>query len=364
MTKPHEEDILAIIHELRSSNSKLFKEGTLEQVSTVQPWIDYLVSVYNPFILYGKTGDKNGLQDDLENLKLCRSINAGITAVTINKVYGNIIPTASKMMKAYDYGKKAKALNFPLWAGRKYDGNYVNIPVDASGTSFFTSGGHGYSHADHGLGLQMDFVYMAERIHGEGLLGDRRGCALEGPKGAKTAKPSNTYKIFDCVSKADFHRGKATSIYENRRRMIPEIYRGEEKLVHSLEELEEYLDQIVSEGGEGVVFKEPKMLWEDTTSRRVCSGKWKKRQTADLLCIEEIEGEGNSQGIIGSIRLRDSVGREFNVGSGLSLNGDLPFGSYLGRVVEIEYEHINPVGTYVQPVVKFIRKDKEASDID
>lgn len=354
--------MIDIIHELRTTNSKLAKERILQKHKENEAWKAYLLEVYNPFIVYGQSGNKNELQSDLENLKLCRSINAGITAVTINKVYGNLIPTASRSMKAYDYGKKAKTLPFPMYGSIKYDGNYVNI-ISNNGLTFYTSGGHEYSH-NIDMDLPSGYVYMAERIDDDGKLGKRRGVALEGSRGAKYAKPSNHYKIFDCVALDDFFSGYTEERYDIRRTRIPKKYRVDEILIENIEDAEILLDELVSQGYEGIMLKAVDMKWRDSKSRRVDQVKWKKRQSVDLLCIEEIEGEGNSQGIIGSLRLRDSVGREFNVGSGLSLNGDLPFGSYLGKVVEIEYEHINPEGTYIQPVVLMIREDKDKTDID
>jgi len=76
---------LEIIEQLRSTNSKLEKTRILVDSKDVEGWQDYLVSVYNPFILYGESGDKNYGQDNLENLKLCRSLNAGVTEVTITR---------------------------------------------------------------------------------------------------------------------------------------------------------------------------------------------------------------------------------------------------------------------------------------
>lgn len=361
MHRDTQDAIFDIIQALRLNNSKLYKKEILRENYDFQPWLDYLVEVYNPFILYGKTGYKNGDQDDLENLKLCRSINAGVTAVTINKIYKNLIPTASKMNKAYDFGKKPKALDFPLWAAIKYDGNYVNIAVNDEGTKFFTSGGHEYTH-DIELDLSPGFVYMAERIAGEGKLGDRRRCSLEGGVGAKYAKLENSYRIFDCVTLSDFHTGLAVAGYEDRRNFLPNENRADERKFTTMEDLEEWLNALVDIGYEGIVMKDPGWKWKDTKSRTAKFYKWKKRQTADLYCIEELEGEGNSQGIIGSIKLRDSMGRIVSVGSGLSLNGDLPFGSYVGNVVEIEYEHI--ADTYIQPTVVGIRHDKQKEDID
>ena len=365
MTSTERIAILDIIQALRSDNSKLVKLRILGENWDYQPWLDYLEAVYDPFVVYGVSGDKNNHQDDLENLKLCRSVNAGITAVSINKAYPGLIPTASKMMKAYDYGKKPKALpGGGFWAGVKYDGNYVNIVNStAGGRQFYTSGGHEYTH-DIELHLKEGYVYMAERIHGDGKLGDRRRCSLEGPKGAKFAKIDNHYKIFDVVTIGDFNAGKAVADYDDRKSLIPTEYASEERWCDTLEEAEAWLDELISEGYEGIMMKQPNLYWRDSKSRKVDCCKWKKRLTADLYCIEEVEGEGNSQGIIGSIRLRDAAGLEFSVGSGLSLNGDLPFGSYVGNVVEIGYEHINPEGTYVQPVVVRIRHDKHKTDID
>jgi len=359
-----QEDLLEIIEELRSSNSKLFKEALLRDHSDNQEWKDYLVEVYNPFITYGESGDKNYNQDNLTNLKLCRSLNAGITAVTINKAYPGLIPTASKMNKAYDYGKKAKELGFPLYAGLKYDGNYVNIITTEASVEFYTSGGHQYVHDNHDLDLPVGFVYMAERIHGLGKLGDRRGCALEGPKGAKFAKEANTYKIFDCVTLADFTEGISVAKYRDRQHLVPAAHKGEEKIFYNLEELEEWLDRLVDQGYEGIVMKQPDWFWKDTKSRKVEFAKWKKIPTADLVCVEEFEGEGNARGFLGSIRLRDSLGRYVNVGSGLARDIPYPCGSFVDRVVEISYEHINPKGTYIQPRVEGIREDKGIDDID
>jgi len=160
--------VISIIHELRATSSKLAKASILKKHSANGYWLVYLKSVYSPFVLYGKSGDKNNNQDDLDNLKLCRSINAGVSALSINKAYPGLIPTASKINKAYNYGKKPKPLTFPLYAAIKYDGNYVNIIVNDEGPKFFTSGGHEYTHENHCMDLRPGYVYMAERIHGIG----------------------------------------------------------------------------------------------------------------------------------------------------------------------------------------------------
>ncbi len=358
------EGVADIIQELRRESSTKAKQFILNKHSGYQPWLDYLVEVYNPFVTYGRKGDKNGEQDNLDNLKLCRSVNAGISATSINKAYPGLIPTASKMMKALDMDKLGnKSVSDGFWCGLKYDGNYVNIIVDKT-VSYYTSGGHQYSHDNFDMYLQAGYVYMAERISGNGKLGKRRNCTLEGPKGKQYSKAENHYKIFDCVSLVDFEAGLSTIPYHERRQRIPEEYRAEEVWCHDLEDAETMLDKRVAEGYEGLVLKQPDMLWRDSKSRRVDFIKWKRIPTADLECVEEIEGTGNAKGYLGSIRLRDSMDRYVNVGSGLARNIVFPSGAYVGRVVEISYEHINPEGTYVQPRVVNLRLDKSVSGID
>jgi len=139
---------------------------------------------------------------------------------------------------------------------------------------------------------------------------------------------------------------------------------AEVRSVHSLKEAEDLLDHLVSGGAEGIVMMDPDWFWKDTKSRKPELAKWKKIPTADLLCVEEFEGEGNAQGFLGSIRLRDSLGRYVNVGSGLARDIPFPSRGYVGNVVEISYEHINPNGTYIQPRVEGLRLDKPIEDID
>ncbi len=67
--------------------------------------------------------------------------------------------------------------------------------------------------------------------------------------------------------------------------------------------------------------------------------------------------------MIGALLLEDSKGRVVSVGSGLSDDQRRVNSMYfVGRVIEIEYEQI--LDTYIQPIIKCIRADKTAEDID
>jgi ATP-dependent DNA ligase len=366
--------IFNIIEELRGTSSRLMKERILEKYKDNQEWRDYLVSVYNPFVVYGKSGDKNGHRDDLENLKLCRSIDAGITEVTINKVYGNIVPTFG-VMKALDHDKVKFTPEFPLYAGIKYDGFNTTVVVNWDQTvTYYTSGGHPFKLEDNGIfsGVKPG-MYSAEMIgiNKEGKLGDRRFSAYQTTlrtntkKGIKNTRKCN-WKVFDYIPLNEFYAGEATTMYETRREYlkanIPTEFIGQEKLITSMTEFENYLEEVIQQGFEGLVGKTPEMLWRNSKKRKTDFFKWKKRPTADLLCIGEVPGEGKYYEVIGSLRLKDLSGRIVDVGIGLSDFQRTRWGDYEGKVIEIEYEQI--MDTYIQPVFVTVRTDKPAWDID
>ena len=106
---------------------------------------------------------------------------------------------------------------------------------------------------------------------------------------------------------------------------------------------------------------QPDFKWEDTKSRRVDLCKYKKRRTADLLCIGTTEGEGKYEGQLGSLVLRDNSGRVCNVGSGLD-DDDRLLDDWIDKVIEIEFEQI--IDTYIQPTFIRVRDDKDATEID
>ncbi|MCI4436934.1 MAG: hypothetical protein JHC33_09030, partial [Ignisphaera sp.] len=89
--------------------------------------------------------------------------------------------------------------------------------------------------------------------------------------------------------------------------------------------------------------------------------KYKKRRTADLLCIDTTPGEGKYVGKIGALVLVDSDGRRVQVGSGLSnAERSNPDNYFIGNIIEIEYEQI--IDTYIQPTYITVRHDKDKGD--
>jgi hypothetical protein len=359
--------ILEIITELRLTRSRLAKEQILRSQRSNTEWLDYLKAVYNPFVVYGKSGDKNGGRNNLENLMLCRSIDAGITATTINKIYPDLIPTASKIMKAKDYtNKSTQDISFPVICSVKFDGHYTAIIVSEGKPKFYSSGGHEYTvTGSHPFVDIPDGVYFAERHGRDGKLGQRVYANLRGSRGAQYSI-RHFFKIFYYVTLEEYKEGKGKRSYSSTIGFLTDTFRLSDlvqwNLIPNAKELALFLSEVTSMRWEGVVGASPDLLWRDSKSRRADYFKVKKRPTADLLCIGEIEGEGKNQGLIGALLLQDSKGRIVNVGSGLSDDDIHAWGTFIGTVVEIEYEQI--INTYIQPVIKHRRPDKGKGDID
>ena len=391
--------LIDIITELRDTNSKIAKIAILENHKHNQAWKDYLVGVYDPFVTYGISGDTDSEEGrwDVENLKLCRSIDAGITSVTINKVYEGLIPSAGKMMKAKDISKidpNSWKLAYPVLCNIKWDGHYTVMvkeeksycdclcESDCDGTSesgcicdcdcesdleHITSGGHHYRVVDGTYYINDKEVklnklppnaYIAERVGGEGKLGDRKLVALKGPKDDKVSS-GHSFRIFDVLSLSDYREGKSQTPYGKR---INWDAHSIGRVCRNSEEVLRYARDVTRLGYEGIVVKAYDMKWRDSKSRQWDFCKYKPRPTADLICIKEVGGTGKYKGFIGSLLLQDSRGLQVNVGSGLTDIDRQAWGFYKNRVVEIEYEQV--IDTYIQPVFLHVREDKTIDEID
>ena len=276
----------------------------------------------------------------------------------------------NKLFESQAKGKLLKKnLKFPMFGGIKYDGNYTIVVKQAQGlVTYISSGGHVYDNNNptifdlHSIPIG---VYIAERIVRNGKLGDRKDCALRGPRGQQTAY-NHKYMIHDMLTLEEYALGKSDRPYKDRReeiRHLFDVYWVADVLLHSQEEVEEYLKSVVNKGYEGIMLKSPDWLWKDTKSRTIDNCKYKKRPTVDLICIDTTDGEGKYEGLIGALVLEDSQGRRVKVGSGLSdRDRQLDPGLYIDQIFEVEYEQI--IDTYIQPTLVGRRPDKSYLDID
>ena len=267
-----------------------------------------------------------------------------------------------KVMKAKTYGKDANKFDSKktYMVSIKYDGHLIQIHQVGDKTRWFTSNGKEFE-----LDIEMppgNYILLAEFIYDcEGKLGDRGKSAIlttlrtNFNKGIKSNIDISKVelKVFDLVGDASFsHRYKALNMIVPEWAVYQDVMTGEAAL--------EYAKAVVRDGWEGVVLRDPTAPYEP--GKRVHHMiKVKFRKTADLRCIGVEEGEGKCNGI-GALVLQDKEGRVVKVGSGLDYSEATrqDAEAYIGKIIEIEYEQI--LDTYIQPVFKHIREDKEESD--
>jgi ATP-dependent DNA ligase len=370
-------DMLEIIKELRRSNSRLHKEAVLHKHRDNEEWKQYLLDVYNPYVTYGKSGDPNGDLEDLENLKLLRSLKAGITPTTINKVYPGLIPVFQPM-KAAEIGKQFSLadLNWPMIAQPKFDGQLTHTIVKDGEITHYTSNGHPWKHeANYGLINKVEEgVYIGELLgyNCRGILGDRRLAAIATTFRTNTAKgirnrDKYSIRYFDYIPLSDFYSGVCTLPYELRLEKLYDNVTANSVTPSRVVDLDQCLDyhaNITKDGFEGLVLKHPMMEWRASKKRKKDFVKFKNRKTADVYVVGEIEGTGKYEGLIGSLSITDGLGIELGyVGSGLTDYDRGNWGGFIGRVIEVEYETIHD-HKLIQPTFKHIREDKTKEDCD
>lgn len=256
----------------------------------------------------------------------------------------------------------------------KYDGNQIFIIKEDTSVRFFTSDWKQFDLpliANNLENIPADFMLVGEFIYDcEGKLGSRGKSAIlttfrtnfaKGIVNVGTGQTKCMVKVFDCIS---IHNGKLiTDIpYVDRLlnvSMLTESSKYLEIVDHGFmtgKQAKVFVKDMIALGWEGVMLVEPSSLYN--IGKRVNhSIKLKERPTADLMCIDIIEGEGKYEGMIGSLVLIDSASRLVSVGSGLSDSDrcNLP-SDYIGKVIEIQYEQI--LDTYIQPTFVSIRDDK------
>lgn len=271
----------------------------------------------------------------------------------------------------------------------KYDGNYIQVHIDvhAKIVKFYTSGGERF----HVPYYAREFIDMIVRFNDnrlthdpfidkiiletewigdtDGKLGSREKCQgiittwrTEYAKGILSMPliTEGKFIIHDIINSDPYElRYKLVNRFADSVALAGSMCLDN---FMSIDEVSEFSKLIRNMGYEGVYAKHRSHKHE-SGKRLNTAIKHKPRPTADLVCINTITAiEGKYAGKIGSLLVRDNVGRHVQVGSGLTdqlryENNDF----FIGKIIEVEYERFNET-TYIQPVFIKIREDKTAPE--
>lgn len=289
---------------------------------------------------------------------LTKRMNIGVGAKLINKAVGKELIPDPSLMLAEDDHKAIDKWN-SIVCEEKYDGVRVICAIENRKAKFYTRAFNELDTkylskiADQLLHLSRDLG----NIFFDGELTDKDRKSVSGKvnqilKGSPKESIGDDllFNAFDIDGMDSIRKGKGTSPYTIRRGTLERVFEagGETPNVvmarkweaKTKEELMPIYEEIVANGGEGVIMKDPSHVYECKRSKSWI--KFKEVEDCDLEVTGWYPGEGKREGFIGGFNCKDASG-EYNVkvGSGfteadlISLSKDP--NSLIGRIVTLQY---------------------------
>jgi DNA ligase-1 len=329
-------------------------------------------------------------QDDTEcaqllELLICKDLNLGVDAKSINSVIPGLIPTFNVQL-AQKYFEKPEKLEGKYFAlTTKIDGGRIIAIRETDGVSFFTRAGQRYEGLVDLEREMLETFPEGTVLDGEiTILNDKGIPSKEAYKRAMKITRSDgekhglKMKCFDAMYIDEWKNQKCTHDYIERRallnhlltsaphtyfELLPELYRGSDT-----SKVLEFLEEAIANQEEGVMINICDAPYEFGRTWNLM--KVKKMNTLDLEIVGFEEGSGRLAGTLGAILVRYKDGNLVKVGSGFSdrLRAEIwrTRGDFLGKICEIQYfeESTNADGgvSLRFPIFKDFRPDKLEAD--
>ncbi len=303
---------------------------------------------------------------------LARDLKCGLHTTSINKVFPGLIPTFEVSLAKSMEDRKLK---FPMQLETKHDGKrIIAIAREGEPVRFYSRNGHedaGYQHIKEqlsALAADRELVFDGELMFG--MFGDR-----------KAKEHEADYVVFDLLTWDEWLAQKCTRKQSDRTHAIydlggidrlgPNILGPNASVVNSLEEAMVYYREVLNNGSEGVMLKDPNAGYQ--FKRGWHWQKIKPELSEDLTVVGVFEGEGKYARMLGGVVV-DFNGKEVRVGSGFadyqrkmwwvnSAGGpvapeEVVFSELVGKTVEVLYTEVTPDGSLRFPRFKCVRDDK------
>lgn len=428
-------DIVDIFHSIKNESSKTGKEAIIRANKDNMDFVKVLRFLYNPFELTGLKAKKlvkfadftskdvkqfdtvleaidyiivNNTGRDLDAMIISNLINTydtdkhspvhdflqdlftkdfkcGITATTINKVFGkNFIPKFEVML-AKKFEDEQHKIKSEFGITLKLDGIRCVVIKEENSIKFFTRAGQPIEGL---IEIEKEFKdYPNNRVYdGELLLIDDTDMSSDDLFRAtqkvvrKDGEKKNiSFYMFDSLPLEEFKNGKSSKTYKDRRkdlvgfldkyqqffiRTLPLLYWGTDK-----SKIAEFLNEAIANGKEGIMINNGSGYYVTKRSDNLL--KVKVMNTVDLKVTGFEEGTGKYEGKLGSL-IVDYKGYSVGVGSGFTDFDREAFWemreSMLGLIVEIQYfeESNNQDGgiSLRFPVFKQVRYDKDEPSLN
>lgn len=319
----------------------------------------------------------NEEQQELIKMMLLKDIKAGISVSTINKIWPDLIFVQNYMRCSLPSAVKLKDWNWEegVYSQEKMDGMYAAI----TNNSVTTRAGNSFPVGclPESFKEEMQSIPEGVELNGE-LLVYRNGFVLSRKEGNGILNsllqglPIPEYCKLNYVAwdglglEGDYKdRSFQAGILCYRKKYFSFV---KNRLVYSIQEATEHFQELLAEGKEGTVLKNPKGLWKDGTSKDCV--KFKIEAEIDLFCIGIAEGTGKYKGMLGALQLQSACGSVLvDCGTGFTdkMRNELWETPPIGKVVSIKANDLlDKVGSDILslflPVFLEIREDKTTAD--
>jgi len=132
----------------------------------------------------------------------------------------------------------------------------------------------------------------------------------------------------------------------------------------TVEDVKKIVDEVISNGGEGIIVKVNELYIE---KRDLAWVKVKKQDTIDLEIVDIIEGKGRNKNKMGALVLKLDDKKTVKLGTGFKDNERIDIWNnkdkYIGRIAEIKYQELSKYGKPLQPRFVRFRDDKLEGDV-
>ncbi len=377
-----------IINILRSTNSSLDKERILRAcVGETERQVFY--HAYNPELTYGlnygnvpdtECKDYDSMFELLHHLSIrslsgnaaraavdsfaakngnlikaiCnKDLDCGVTATTLNKVFGKDFIPVFKVQLATEV--PLDKVSYPCVAQIKYNGVRVIAMVRNGEVTFKTRNGKTFEFPALARYLE-NSCSPGYILDGELCIGDSQGLDHTSVSGIVNSAIHGTpirndkivFNVFDCMPLNDFIANKCDIPYLGRASLLyVTVARGglvhfaETQVVNSHEEAQAYFDSLYANGYEGIILKPTNHKYSFKRSKDWI--KVKAIKSADLLCVDIEEGTSKYEGMIGALVCHGIVEGKLvrvNVGSGLT-DAQRSLGAYyVNKTIEVLYNEV------------------------
>lgn len=354
------EKFKVFIEKLKASNSRLYKEAVLKEYQNDDLIKEITKFIFNPYVVTGISKKKfyksvvldwnydcvdiigvmkyleshnHGSDIDIANVRhfvtrnyeyediiyaiVCKDLTVGVTATTINKIWGKgFIPTFDVMLaeKYFDDPEKYLPEGTEFILTEKLDGVRCALIFDKQGSPhFFSRNGKEImdlvdlaEEADH---LDKNYIYDGELLantvgHSKDVYRDTMSVV-----GSDNIKQNILYNVFDAIPYRDFVSGySAVSALSRKQGLhtelsgydynwikeVPMLYVGRDQ-----SKIQEYLNWAKSLNKEGVMINVASAGYECRRSRKLLKVKTSSECEAYVIDLEE--GTGKNAGRLGKI---------------------------------------------------------------